>query len=75
MHRVTEQAGRRPRSARTPSLNLSRGPLKIRRGATAKVNLSDFRGNTRPKWRFHDVEYLRGTPRPGLLFTIAPRKI
>jgi len=50
-------------------------PPKIRRGAIAKVNTSDFRGNARQKWRFQDVEYLRVTPRPGLLFTIAPHTI
>jgi len=40
-------------------------PPKIRRGAIAKVNFSNFRGNTRQTWRFQDVEYLRGSPRPG----------
>ena len=33
--------------------------------AIARVNFSDFRVNTRQKWRFQDVEYLRGTPRFG----------
>ena len=47
-----------------PVLVLSEPP-KIRRGAIAKVRFSDFRGNTRQKWRFQDVEYLRDTPRPG----------
>ena len=46
-----------------------------RRGAIAKVNFSDLRGNTRQKWRFQDVEYCRGTTGPGLSFTIAPRTI
>ena len=50
-------------------------PPKIRRGAIAKVNLSDFRGSARQKWRFQDVEYMRGTARPGLFSAIAPRKI
>jgi len=52
-----------------------RGPPKIRRGAIAKVSFLEFRFNARQKWRFQDVEYLRGTPYPGLYLTIAPRKI
>ena len=46
-----------------------------RRVPIAKVAFSDFKGKTRETWRFQDVGYLRGTPRPGLLVTIASRKI
>jgi hypothetical protein len=34
-----------------------------------------FQEQYTPKVEFQDVEYLRGTPRPGLFLTIAPRKI
>ena len=50
-------------------------PHKIRRGAIANVNFSNFRGNIRQKWTFQDVEYPSGTQRPGLVFAIASRKI
>ena len=43
-----------------------RGPPTIRRGASAKASFLEFRFNARRKWRFQDVEYLRGTSRPGL---------
>ena len=46
-----------------------------RRGAIAKADFSDFMGNARRRWRFQDVEYLRGTPCLELSFAIAPRKI
>jgi len=47
----------------------------IRRRAIARANFSDFRVNARQKWTLQDVEYLRGTPRPGLVSAISPREI
>ena len=50
-------------------------PPTTRREAIARVNLLDFRVNARQKWTLQDVEYRRGTPRPGLVSAISPREI